>query len=260
MSRVPSSINKDAISKMEYVKQRTLELYDFLPQTSLEDRAQFTDVRDEIIELNYNFFGYVATHTFINNPSITYEDKLQSALLHFCESWTWYKFAKKYRTDLSFSVFYKPRIGEMIERELSEVKYSVRRSLMIKAAEQLHKHWGKVTYEDLSKINLPPNEMESLKAMFGSMYWADLETHALFIEASNTYTDISELESDMYDTIEGLLIHEMVFSESKLSDAELLKMSKMFDIPYAKLKEARPAAETVLYAILKDKQQIREEF
>ena len=36
---------------------------------------------DEIIELNYTFFGYVATHTYINNSSISYEDKFQSALL-----------------------------------------------------------------------------------------------------------------------------------------------------------------------------------
>ena len=106
-SKWPTKLDKDKLSKQEWVKLRTLELYDYLPQTTLEERYTYTDIRDEIIELNYTFFGYVATHTYINNSSISYEDKFQSALLHFCTMWHKFRFAPKYRTDLSFAVFFK---------------------------------------------------------------------------------------------------------------------------------------------------------
>ena len=80
----------DKISKNAYIKQRTLEIYDSMPQDK-ELRKQCLKERDEIIELNYAFFGYVATKTFINSTIATYEDKLQSALMHFCECFWWYK-------------------------------------------------------------------------------------------------------------------------------------------------------------------------
>ena len=171
-------VEKDRLPTKEYIKQRTLELYDSLPQDE-SNRKLRTDVRDEVIDLNYSFFGYIATHTYINNTSVTYEDKLQSALMHFCECWWWYKWKgndkhKGYRQDLSFTVFFKPRIGEMIERELNEVKYSIRRSLCMEAGAQLGKHWAQVRYDDLSKVSMPPEKLNSLKAIFGTVYWADL--------------------------------------------------------------------------------------
>lgn len=269
------------MNNMEWVKQRTLELYDMLPQANitpnmtkeerqaeidrcLAERNSYQDIRDEVIELNYSFFGYVATHTFINNSSISYEDKFQSALFHFCEMWHWFKFAAKYRTDLSFCVFFKLRIGECIERELNEVKYSLRRDLCMKVGEQLGKHWGQVKYEDLSdpRLHLSSENMMSLQAMFGSMYWADLETHALFIEANgfNDTTNIEKLYSDNYDSIEDLIQHEMVEKESKLSDKDLLNLSIMFDIDLTDLKAARSKAEANLYKALRATVDIEQSF
>ena len=121
----------------EYIKKRTIEIYDSLPQDR-ELRMKCIKERDEIIDLNYAFFGYIATKTFINNSSISYEDKFQSAVMHFCECWWWYHWDgdehhKGYRKDLAFTVFFKPRIAEMIERELNEVKYSIRRSICMEA-------------------------------------------------------------------------------------------------------------------------------
>lgn len=264
----PTKLDKKSMLAMDYVKQRTIELYDMLPQANitddmtkeerqaeidrcLADRYSNSDIRDEVIELNYAFFGYVATHTFINNSSICYEDKFQSALFHFCEMWHWYKFAAKYRTDLSFCVFFKLRIGECIERELNEVKYSLRRDLCMKVGAQLGKHWGQVKYEDLSDkdLHLSSQNMMSLQAMFGSMYWADLETHALFIESDNIsgIKDIDVIYHDDYDDLESMLTHEMIDKESKLTDKDLLNISIMFDIDLADLKEARTAAEAKLY-------------
>lgn len=239
------------MSKNEYIKKRTLELYDKLPPDEAGRKAR-SDIRDEVLDLNYAFFGYVATHTYIHNTSVTYEDKLQSAICNFLKCWWWYKWAERYRTDLSFTVFFKPRLGEMIERDLNEVKYSVRRSLCMEAGEQLGKHWAQVRYEDLSKVNLPPDKLNSLKAIFGTVYWADLETQASFIEAPSSRRSEFDDPTDKYNTLEELLIHEMVLSESKLSDTALLKMSEMYGIPYYELKNKLPTAESRLYKQLHD--------
>jgi len=249
----------DKSNKNEAIKQRTLEIYESLPQDK-ETRKKCLKERDEIIDLNYLFFGYVASHTFINNSSVTYEDKLQSAILHFCECWWWYKWKgddthKGYRQDLSFAVFFKPRIGEMIERELNEVKYSIRRSLCMEVGEQLGKHWGKVTYDDLSdpRLHLPADKMNSLKAIFGSLYIADLSEHEQYIEAPSSVYDPQFTDpSDEYNSIEELLIHDMIILQAKLTDKELKKMSDMYGIPIEVLRDKLPIAEKILYKRVKE--------
>lgn len=250
----------------DYIKRRTLEIYDSMPQDKAL-RMRCLKERDELIDINYSFFGYIATHTFINNSSVTYEDKLQSALLHFCECFWWYKWDgsgdpnhKGYRSDLAFTVFFKPRIGEMIERELNEVKYSIRRSLCMEAGEQLGKHWGQVKYDDLSQVTLPADKMNSLKAIFGSMYWADLDTHAMFIAASSKIPSVLDTLNDKYDSLEDLLIHEMIDVERRLTDADLVQMGDLYCISVEDLRRALPRAEDILYKQLKDHQQIAETF
>lgn len=257
---VPSKLDKHTMAKNEYVKLRTIELYDSLPQTSLEERATYTDVRDEVFELNYNFFGYVASHTFINNNSVSYEDKFQSACLHWCEMWHWYKFAPKYRTDLSFAVFFKPRVAECIERELNEVKYSLRRAMCMKAGDQLGKHWAQVKYEDLANVNLPPEEMNSLKAMFGSMYVADLDTHSMFISSDSYEGDDSMYYSSKYDTLEEMLMHEMIREERILEDKDLLDLAIVLDVPFDELKKKLPQAIIKLHETLKYNLDIKEAY
>ena len=235
------------------IKRRTIELYDSLPQEA-EERKKRIDVRDQVIELNYLFFGYLASHTYINNPYITYEDKFQSALLHFCECWWWYKYAAKYRTDLSFATFFKPRISEMMDRELTEVKYSIYRPLKMEVGEQLGKHWSKVKYEDLSdpRVHLPADKMNSLKAIFGTLYFADLQDYEPFFSSeSDNYSEFDNM-SDKYNSIEELLLHEMVEQETKLSDSDLLKMSEIYGIDYYTLKDKLPVAEKMLYKRLHD--------
>lgn len=258
--KYPSKLDKSSMSAEEYRKQRTIELYDYLPQTTLEERYQYTDIRDAVIDLNYTFFGYIATHTFINNSSISYEDKFQSALSHFCEIWHKYRFTPKYRADLSFAVFFKLRVGECIERELNEVKYSLRRSLCMEVGEQLGKHWGQVTYDDLKHVTLPPEKMQSIQAVFGSMYVADLDTHAMFIESTQEFIDESDLYSDNYNSLVDMLVHEMLEEERKLDDKDLLNLSIMLDIPFNKLKDLLPEAEDKLHKKLLERIEIIDTF
>lgn len=258
-------MSDNKVSKYEYVKQRTLEIYDSMPQEK-ELRKKCYKERDEIIELNYAFFGYVASRTYVNNNMATYEDKLQSALMHFCECFWWYKWKgdethKAYRDDLSFTVFFKPRIGEMIERELTVVKYSHRRTFCMEVGEMIGKHWAQVTYEDLSdpRVKLSGQKMASLKAIFGAQYNADIDTHALFISAPYE-SGIDSLVTDEYDTIEELLIQEMIAEESKLSPKQLKKISEIYDVPIEVLTDKLPTAETMLYNRLKTQIELREAF
>lgn len=251
----------------EEIKRKTLELYNQLPQER-EARKARTDIRDKIIELNYKSFGYIASHTFINNSSIDYEDKFQSALTHFCECWWWYQWEgdenhKGYRKDLSFLVFYKLRIGEMIERELNTVKYSLRRDLCMLVGAQLGKHWGQVKYDDLAdpRLHLPVDKMNSLKAIFGTLYQPDMEEFEPFLEAEAMMvgTDV-DCRSSEYDSLEEFLIQEMIEKERKLTLKDLIELSNTYYVPLDDLKVAQPTAETILYKEVQDRIAMREEF
>lgn len=240
----------------EYIKKRTQEIYDSMPQDK-ELRKKCFKERDELIELNYSFFGYIAAHKFVNNSYITYEDKLQAALLHFCEIFWWYKWKgdethKAYRDDLAFTVFFKPRITEMMERDFDEVKYSLRRQLCMEAANQLGIHWAQLKYEDLSRVDLPEDKMIALRAIFGTLYTADLGEYEMFIPAPEDKVSPFDDPSDEYNSIEELLIHDMIVYEEPLTDAKLRKMSKIYDIDFGLLKEKLPLAEKMLRQRLED--------
>lgn len=273
LSKYPSKYNKDELTKNEYVKLRTVELYDYLPQATSDDpeevkrvfneRGKYIDIRNEVIQLNYTFFGYVASTTYITNTSVSYEDKFQSALQHFMDMWHKYRFAAKYRMDLSFGVFFKPRLSEEIRRELNTVKYSVERNLKMKAAAQIGKKWTELTYEDLNNVHLSETEMNALKAMFGCTYWADMKDHETYIQSDSTITlsdSLEKLYSKDFKSIKELLMHIMVENASMIDDLSLLKIAQLYDIPFETLKKIRPEAEADLKAQLIRSNEIHETF
>lgn len=239
---------------VEEIKQKTYELYASLPK-EFEARRARIDIRDQIIDLNYAFFGYVAATTFINNSTISFEDRFNSAVLGFCEHDLWMKWCwegdathRGYRSDISFTSFFKPRVGECLERYLNEVKYSLRRDLCLKAGKQLGKHWQKVNYEDLVNVTLPSDEMMSLKACFGTLApAADYETQVMYMEAPRQSRGIGSIYTDKYDDLETMLVMHMIDTESRLNDRELKKLSAMLGVPFAALQAALPAAEARLY-------------
>jgi len=241
------------MTKNEQIKQRTRELYMSLPQ-ELEARKARTDIRDQVLELNYTFFGFVASHTFVNNSSISYEDRFQSACMHFCEIWWQYLWQgddthRGYRQDLSFSVFFKPRIQEMIGRELNTVKYSIRRSLCMEVGKLVGKHWGKVTYEDLfdPRVNLPADKMASLKAIFCTLRPADIEDYMVFIESPKHESSVEYMITDNFDSIEELLVQEMLEIEEKITEDKLKEMAEIYQVDIEILRESLPAAEEILH-------------
>ena len=264
-SDIPTKLDYKNMKKADWIKARTQELYDMLPQTTLEERNKYTDIRDEIIELNYSFFGYIAKNQYVTDPLVTYEDKLQSALTNFCQMWAKYKFAPEYRTDLSFAVFFKPRLSECIRRELNTIKYSLRRTVCMKAAAQLGKHWGQVTKEDLPKVKLNPQEMQILESIFNTQYDTNYDENnvARAVPPQSNFTasySIDTIYTEQYDNLEDLIIHEMIEQESKLDDAYLLKMSQMYGIPFNELEEARPVGEWKLKRQLEEYLNVKDTF
>lgn len=253
----------ELIDKNELVKTRTIELYDKLPMTSLEDRRACTDIRDEIIELNYPFFKYLARQLYIDNSTVTFEDKLQTILSNFCILWPEWRFPKinkygQYRDykNLSFAVFFKPRLFETSKRELNVIKYSLRRSLCTKAANMLNKEkWADVTREDIAKLDLPQNELDILERIFNNKYTKDInrpETGTVIKTTQMAIDTVEELYTENYNSVVDLIVHEMIEQESKLSDAHLLKMSNLYTIPYDELVKARPLGEAKLKSRLED--------
>lgn len=255
---IPLAFKRKHETKNQFIKRYTNLLYDQLPQTTLEERAQYTEIRDKIIELNYSFFGYVVSRKFLNNSYATYEDKVQACIKRFCECWTWYKFEAKYRTDLSFAVFYLPRLGEMLERDFNEVQYSLRRTLCKEVGDQIGKHWGKVTYEDLTdpRVNISSDHMASLMAMFGSLYPGSSDEISPYLEApdeiSKMHSPVEEL-TDEYDDFVNLLIREMVNLEKKLTPKDLNRMGEIYRVDPQELKKLVPIAEAQLYDICKSR-------
>lgn len=238
--RVPENKNDK-----EYIKQRTIELYDSLPM-DLEQRKARHDVRDEVIDLNYKFFGYVATSTFVEG--VSYEDKLQTALMAFLGGWWKFKYAPKYRTDLSFAVFFKPRLSEEVKRHLNTFSYSQKRALCLKAAVQLDKPWTAVCYDDLCKVVLPEEDMLALKAILGTKHPQDISEIEGYTDAHTiTPQGIEKYVTDKFDTVEELLIQEMISQEAPIDDKQLKQLSDLYGIPLYDLKIARPKAMQILH-------------
>ena len=234
----------------DYIRERTQELYDSLPM-DLEKRKACISIRDEIIELNYKFFGYVATGVFIEG--VDYEDKLQTALMAFMSMWWKYKWTPKYRDDLSFAVFFKPRLSEEIRRYLNPISYTVRRVLCMKVASQLGKKWTDVTFDDIKLVDLPQKDIISLKAILGSVMPEDISTYDSLI-GSNDKDSIDRYQTIEYDSIEEMLIQEMIEREAPLTTKDLRYLADMLCLDFDTLKDALPRAMSILYKRLKDNQ------
>lgn len=233
----------------KYIKERTNALYDSLP-SDLAARKSCLSIRDEIIELNYTFFGYVAKSTFVEN--VTYEDKFQTVLLSFMKMWWKYKWTPKYRADLSFAVFFKLRLSEEVRRFFSPVSYTVRRTLCMKVAEQLNKSWTEVKYEDLSRVTLSLEDLNALKSILGAATTVELSDVETYLEAPSFKHNIEDYQTTKYDSIEELLIQEMIEQESMLSDRQLHHMSDLYTIDYKLLKDTMPKALATLHKRLTD--------
>lgn len=248
------------MTKKQYIKTRTLELYDSLPQ-EYEERIKHTEVRDECIDLNMSLWRYIAKNKFVNNHFIDMEDKIQSVIMYYCQSWWWYKWEGHYRTDLGFATFYVPRISEMIGREFDEVKYSVRRRLCMVVAKQLDKKWSDVRYEDIDQANLPHKTEQELRTTFGTLYPCSLDEYAELYNPANECVEF-DLVNDKYDSheINEIIIQELLYRERPLNTRDIQNMSEVYGVDYYELTASYAAAYEELRTRLHDIQAMREEF
>jgi hypothetical protein len=239
----------------EQIKAKTLEIYSSLPQT-YDERLTKIEARNEIIELNYSFFNFAVQRCAITNTSIAYEDKVQTAILGFCQIWWQYMFHgdekhRGYRSDLAFSTFFKPRISEIVERELNTIKYNLYRTLTMKAGNELGKPWTKVNYDDLHLLKtLAPDEIQSLAAIFGIPFSVDLDTYATYEPGKeDTTSDSSKylLTHFNKDNLVELLIQEMVASEAPLTRDDLKHMAEIYDVSFRRLEASLPDALDLLH-------------
>ena len=99
--------------------------------------------------------------------------------------------------------------------------------------------------------------------MFGSMYPADLGDYETFLNSKPSKVSIDNYIAsvgDNYNTLEDMLIHEMVERESKLSDKDLRKMSQLYSIDYNLLVRKRTKAEKMLYDQIQNNLSINDQF
>ena len=125
----------------------------------------------------------------------------------------------------------------------------------MKAAAQVNKPWGKLTKEDLKNIQLPPNEMKILEAIFNSKYSLDIDSpdnKGATSESGYLVDIVDDIYTEEYDDLEDLIVHEMIEAEMRLDDDYLHQMSELYCIPFEELKAARPLGEAKLQKQLED--------
>ena len=103
--------------------------------------------------------------------------------------------------------------------------------------------------------------MDSLKAIFGTLYIADLDKHEPFLTSEDIPSiELTSLSSDNYDTIEELLMREMIDREHKLTDSDIFKICDMYGLDNKTVKSKLKTAETMLYNRLHTSMNVRETF
>lgn len=243
------------------IKEQTIELYDKLPQNKAE-RILCTDIRDQIIELNMPFFHYVARRTYIKNDSVEYDDKVQCAMLVFCLIWWQYMWDGEGddtgrrpngypHQGLSFTTFFMPRISSGIRDELQEISYTTRRTTLSKIGHILGKKWTEVELEDLDKIQISPVDMAIARLVLDPNCRVSFEYELLFQAQQNQNISYEISNSDDYNSIEEMLIHETIEKDDRLTNKEIKHLAEILELDYKELIAAYPKALEILAERLK---------
>ena len=244
------------------IKDRTNALYDSLPLEE-EARKSRIDVRNQVVELNYEFFKFVASHTFPVGKHFDFDDKVQSGITYFCNNiWHQYRWEGHTRMDLCFSTYFYPRVSKGLYQDLSEVKYTPKRNVMSKISKQLGKPWSEVRKEDLNdpRVKLSPANRKFAETLFEIPNMKSLEDVSVYIATAPQDVSIADKLTYEYDSIEELLVREMIITEKKLSNAHLQRLANMFCLDIDELILARPSAEGILLERLRESQFLKDTF
>jgi hypothetical protein len=149
-----------------------------------------------------------------------------------------------------FAISSFARISEEIRRYLNPISYTVRRVLCMKVAAQLNKKWTEVEFDDIKYVNLPQNDILALKAILGSTMPDDISNYESLIGEEDTGS-IDKYQTVEYNSIDEMLIQEMIEHESKLTDKDLRYLADMLCLDFDTLKRRLPYAMDTLYKRLK---------
>ena len=136
----------------------------------------------------------------------------------------------------------------------------------MKAAKQLGKKWTEITKEDIQYVQLDQQDMHVLETIFNTRNNASYDDGDGDVKLKNVQHGfiasygIDNIYTENYDSLEDLIVHEMIEAESKLEDADLLKMSELYGIPFCDLQKARPLGEEKLKIMLEEYIDIQDAF
>ena len=80
--------------------------------------------------MEFQDFKTYAPGDYVFHDGKLYECRAESDISSLWENKDW-MLVKTYRTDLSFTVFFKPRLSECVRRELNIIKYSLSFNFLI---------------------------------------------------------------------------------------------------------------------------------
>jgi len=250
---VDSGVRSKLSDEIGYIKKRTLELYSQLPIDCEEGRKSRIDIRDELVIMHDRFIHKMAQNTYLDNNKYTYEDIYQQTRLEFIEIWWWFKYPPKYKSTVGFTSYFYQRIIERTIRALSELSYSMCRSTFIKCADLLGlPHWNKLKPEMLSQIEGHYELVQLCLRLMNNRYRLPIEEHQEL--KNDVISSTNKLLTYLNDPSDErrLLISEMIYRESSLSEKELDEISEMYSIPLSDLLPHLELAKIELYNILKD--------
>lgn len=239
--------------KIEYIKSRTLDLYNELPIDDAKARQSRIDIRDELFGMHMNLFRKIAHRTYLDHNRYDYDDKFQEVCLQFAEIWWWYKWPPRYKTETSFSSYFFIRLKERAERSLNELSYSVYRSTLIECQELLGlDHWTKVKPDMLSAIEGNVDTVQLAMRLFNRNFYTPIDSHYdLQASSSSLVGGVLESYCENPSDIRRLLISEFIYRECDLSPKDLQEISDIYSIPLDCLEDNLQEAKKELYYELK---------
>lgn len=120
----------------------------------------------------------------------------------------------------------------------------------MKVASQLGKKWTEVEFDDIKYVDLPQKDILALKAILGSTMPDDISNYESLIGEEDSGS-IDKYQTVEYNSIDEMLIQEMIEHESKLTDKDLRYLADMLCLDFDMLKRRLPHAMNTLYKRLK---------
>ena len=157
-----------------------------------------------------------------------------------------------YRNDLSFATFFKPRLSSLIRNDLQEISYTTRRTTLIKIGNLLNKKWTEVVLEDLEKVEISPIDMNIARMVLDPNCRINFDYEMTFYSQEMQDSSYTMSNSDEYDSIEEMLIHETIEKGDKLTSKELRHLAEILELNYKELIEIYPKTLDILTQRLKD--------